>query len=834
MYKKLIYFTLFLTILLAASTAVCALDLMPPQVNYGYNPFSGPLSWPNKIAGSASDLDDPARIDLVHLNIRRDSDNKYWNGADWSSSVPVMLFAVIESPGVPTTGWHYNISSSNLNEGSYTTHVWASNIRSGPAVDLSFTYDNTNPQNPTSCQVEGHPEIISNATWTNLSSPTFILIGATDNLSGVYKYYYYFGTDPAGIAITSTLGDRVSVAATTTGTNFLRIKTEDRAGNQSGWATLFTYKYDGAAPADFNLTYPLPGAYLATNRPAFSWGDSSDSHSGVNRFEIYIDSLVAPAATLPPATTNYTPTTSLSEGPHYWLVKCIDNAGNAKDDVNGDDPIVPGKASFTVDLTPPTAIITSPTDNYVTSRPTFSIFGPAADNIKLSTAEVLVNGAVVWSNPALTGTSYTLSQSIPLAREGSNTVVFRVKDAAGNTRENSITVIYDPTAPESFNLVSPANNAWTNTANAVLTWQEPQDLISGIESYNIYVDGVKKNTTTVTDETFTVSDLSEGRHQWFIEARDRAGNTNISEIWNINIDNTPPSIPLLVSPLNDAVNHELTFSWSSCTDTPSGIAGYDLYINSVKKATVSENSTTLTEPLADGIYSWYVEARDLAGNTARSSSRTFIVNEHGPDISVTVDGNPLVSGAALRSAPKVTSSISDTIGVDTASIKFIIDGNEVSGLTIRALSVSQCGFDYTPISQLKRGTHSIKIEARDTKGVLSVKELTGLQVSASAALVGKPMNYPNPFKPQSGEVTKISYTLTDDAPIEMIIFDLAGRQVKKLFFSAGTDGGKQGLNEPVWDGSSTLSGDKAANGVYIYYIRSQGQVLGSGEIAIND
>jgi len=835
--KKNLLKLIVASLLILSSTAYAATILI---IEYPDSQYYNATTWQHRVIGTVFETSlPPPTLSGVWVIVQRLSDNRYWNGTtrNWQSSFTSNEVDTV-IPGSPIR-WELNAKApknTELTDGvRYHVDAWArySSGSSGHA-EYEFMYDTTPPLNPTSCQVEGHPEIISGTTWANLASPAFSWSGASDSGSGIYGYYYYFGTDPSGMAITTTREARASVSATSNATYYFRARSIDNANNQAAdWQTMFTYKYDGTPPADFTINYPLGGSSINENRPTFSWNASFDGDSGINRYEVYIDDLGILVASLPPTATSYTPSTPLTEGAHYWLVKCVDNAGNIKDDVNGGDPLIPGKANFTVDLTRPTLNISSPTDGYITGHRSLHIFGLATDNIKLSTLEVLVGGVSALVDSTYSGTSQVVDKNADLA-EGRNTVTVRLLDAAGNADEKNLEITYDPTAPETFDLLTPANNSWTNANSGVFTWERPQDLISGIDYYDLYVGGTKQNTAPITGESYPVRGLTEGNYSWFVQARDRAGNITNSAVWNLRVDNTPPTTPTLVSPAADAVNNELAFSWTACTDILSGMAGYDLYVNRVKKAAVTENSVTLTEPLEDGIYSWDVESRDLAGNTARSASRTVIINKHGPDISVTVDGNPLLSGAAMRSAPRISSTISDAVGVDTASIKFTIDGNVVSGLTINASSVSQCGFEYSPISQLKGGTHTLKIEATDTKGVSSVKEIVGLQVAASAAIVGKPMNYPNPFRPQLGETTKINYTLTDDAAIEIIIFDLAGRQVKKLFFSPGTDGGQRGLNEPPWDGSSTLSGDKAANGVYPYYIRSQGSVLGTGEIAIHD
>jgi hypothetical protein len=53
-------------------------------------------------------------------------------------------------------------------------------------------------------------------------------------------------------------------------------------------------------------------------------------------------------------------------------------------------------------------------------------------------------------------------------------------------------------------------------------------------------------------------------------------------------------------------------------------------------------------------------------------------------------------------------------------------------------------------------------------------------------------NYPNPFNPS----TTISYTLPCQSSVEIIIYDLIGREIKSFNVSSQS----AGYNEFVWDG----------------------------------
>ncbi len=70
-------------------------------------------------------------------------------------------------------------------------------------------------------------------------------------------------------------------------------------------------------------------------------------------------------------------------------------------------------------------------------------------------------------------------------------------------------------------------------------------------------------------------------------------------------------------------------------------------------------------------------------------------------------------------------------------------------------------------------------------------------------------NYPNPFNPS----TTISYTLPYQSSVEIIIYDLIGREIKSFNVSSQS----AGYNEFVWDGRNN-SGITVTSGVYFYKI----------------
>ncbi len=71
----------------------------------------------------------------------------------------------------------------------------------------------------------------------------------------------------------------------------------------------------------------------------------------------------------------------------------------------------------------------------------------------------------------------------------------------------------------------------------------------------------------------------------------------------------------------------------------------------------------------------------------------------------------------------------------------------------------------------------------------------------------------NPFNPFDGP-TQFSYTLAKDSDIELAIYTLTGKLVRRYSFSAGAQYGSAGVQTPSWDGRNG-DGALVRDGVYV-------------------
>lgn len=96
-------------------------------------------------------------------------------------------------------------------------------------------------------------------------------------------------------------------------------------------------------------------------------------------------------------------------------------------------------------------------------------------------------------------------------------------------------------------------------------------------------------------------------------------------------------------------------------------------------------------------------------------------------------------------------------------------------------------------------------------------EGAGVQDNNEDSAVVELYNYPNPFDPEEGP-TNILYTLSDDAEVELSIYDFAGGLILEEEFRAGELGGLAGENVYQWDGKNE-NGEQVIEGAYICAVK---------------
>ena len=152
---------------------------------------------------------------------------------------------------------------------------------------FTFRYDVTPPGNPTAAT---HAANLPSGSWQRTSAAAdFTWTPPSDEGSGVKGYYVYWGDQPEG-KDESPGAFRTSAAYGAAGplcaagqscTGYLRVRSVDYVDNiAGGWSTLFTLRYDGAAPT---LDFTINGGVTQTAQTLVSLNlNATDQGSGVS------------------------------------------------------------------------------------------------------------------------------------------------------------------------------------------------------------------------------------------------------------------------------------------------------------------------------------------------------------------------------------------------------------------------------------------------------------------------------------------------------------------------------------------------------------------------
>ncbi|MBP7842595.1 chitobiase/beta-hexosaminidase C-terminal domain-containing protein [Candidatus Woesebacteria bacterium] len=219
-------------------------------------------------------------------------------------------------------------------------------------------------------------------------------------------------------------------------------------------------------------------------------------------------------------------------------------------------------------------------------------------------------------------------------QNGNNTFNEGIDLVSGWSNECQVT--YDRTAPNAPTLSSPADGAWV-TGNPTQTWNPVADAHHYI--YESYLDSSLSTpayTTTVNGTSRTVGGNQTVTFWWRVKAVDAAGNESPwSDDWQLNVDNTNPSIPANLRYYDPATSVELPCSiattpktlwprWNANSEGDFSHYEYTSYdaINSAPGWKVGLNEVVMTStefqhswvPPIDGTYGFAVRAVDLAGN----------------------------------------------------------------------------------------------------------------------------------------------------------------------------------------------------------------------------
>jgi predicted secreted protein len=183
-------------------------------------------------------------------------------------------------------------------------------------------------------------------------------------------------------------------------------------------------------------------------------------------------------------------------------------------------------------------------------------------------------------------------------------------------------------------LLTPSDNHETQAGEHTFSWKP-------LAKADYYIFQLEGNDTTIFQKlndtslkvTFNTRDDSFSWKVLALEAE--AGRSTSSGSRSLRIDNTPPDVPELELPADNAVLSSLdvlTFSWIAIADSDKDFKGYILYLYNKNNLSVPVLRRELgdtqidlfggDDPLIPGQYLWEVQTVDRLGNTSLLGSLT--------------------------------------------------------------------------------------------------------------------------------------------------------------------------------------------------------------------
>ncbi|MFI6329747.1 discoidin domain-containing protein [Micromonospora chersina] len=197
-------------------------------------------------------------------------------------------------------------------------------------------------------------------------------------------------------------------------------------------------------------------------------------------------------------------------------------------------------------------------------------------------------------------------------------------------------------------------------------------------------------------------------------------------------DTQPPSAPGNLA-LTEPAADQVRLTWTASTDNV-GVTGYDVYANGTLRTSVSGSTLTYTDTQPAGAtVSYYVRARDAAGNQSANSNTVTRTGNTGDTTAPTAPGNLAYSQPASGQIRLTWTASTDNVGVT---------GYDVYANNALRGSVNGSTLSYTD-SQPDSATVSYYVRARDAAGNVSATSntvtRTGSTPGGTNLAAGKPI-----------------------------------------------------------------------------------------------
>jgi Laminin G domain. len=530
------------------------------------------------------------------------------------------------------------------------------------------------------------------------------------------------------------------------------------------------------------LKTPSNGIFSSNATPTFSWGSTSDTGSGFQKYQLIIDSSIVKDNL---TDSSWTIATPLSSGQHYWYIKGFDLIGNSNSSLC---------QIFYIDNNPPNAFnLLTPLDSAVVNIPTPNLTWQAtldsAGGSGLSKYQLWINGAKNIDSIPIT--SKTTAPSAVLI-EGGYTWFIKAIDKVGNVRTSTQTRTFfvDFNPPGAFTLLSPAKGDTVKASRPKFVWHKSIDAGSGIKRYVLNVSGQTPDTIATADTSaqFPTS-LANGPYTWFVVAYDRGNNSKGSDTGNFVVNILPPTVPVLASPSNRSSNLPTLFRLKWFSSTGADSYKIQVSVDSTFNSTFAENKAGLTDTTdsistalsQNTLYYWRVNATNSAATCAWSDIWNFMTIVPVPTkVSIVVPAN---------AATIVVDSLNIVWSKATPSVdKYCL---EIASDSLFATKITSDS-TITDTSKMCKGltnkmTYWFHVKAHNSSGWGSFSDTRKFTVNFPTAVL-LPKTFSFKFSGISASNSFIRYSLPKECDVSFKLFNVQGKLIR-TFINANQSAG---------------------------------------------
>jgi hypothetical protein len=219
-------------------------------------------------------------------------------------------------------------------------------------------------------------------------------------------------------------------------------------------------------------------------------------------------------------------------------------------------------------------------------------------------------------------------------------------------KENNVSIPYLNISYYSQNIVPVITNILANNSNFLIknvtfTFNITDDN-DYLKNISLFIDGIINSTifySTINVSTnnqfnFSVSNISEGLHTWFIQSYDSDGSQSNSSVFTFRIDQTPPSLTWTY-PIDDGLISSVKTNTFNYTVSDSGVGlSTCWWSNSSGKSnhTITCGTNITDKESTDGLYNITLWANDTLNNV-NSIVRYFRISVNNPIVTLNYPPN---------------------------------------------------------------------------------------------------------------------------------------------------------------------------------------------------